>query len=145
MKTIKLFAFLFVSILLFSSCSDDNDFPVDDPDQPTQPENPQGAYANGFFVTNEGHFPDAGSITFVSHDLSTTQQNVYATVNDGGTVGSVVQSMFFDDKGRAYIIANNSNMITVVDRYTFEKVGTITEGLNLPRYGVVENGKAYVP
>jgi len=144
MKTIKLFAFLFVSILLFSSCSDDNDFPVDDPDQPTQPENPQGAYANGFFVTNEGHFPDAGSITFVSHDLSTTQQNVYATVNDGGTVGSVVQSMFFDDKGRAYIIANNSNMITVVDRYTFEKVGTITEGLNLPRYGVVENGKAYV-
>lgn len=147
MKTTKLFALLFIGALLFSSCSSDDDVLIKDPENPTQPEqpeNPKGAFANGFFVTNEGHFPDAGSVTFVSQDLSFTQQAVYASVNGGGTVGSVIQSMFFDEKGHAYIIANNSNMITVVDRYTFEEVGTITEGLNLPRYGVVENGKAYV-
>ena len=34
--------------------------------------------------------------------------------------------------------------MTVVNRYTFELIGKIETGFNVPRYGVVENGKAYV-
>src|SRR5699024_8217175 len=97
----------------------------------------------GFFVTNEGQFPNAGSITFISNDLDKSEPHIYQTVN-GEDAGSVIQSMFFDEQGRAYIISNNSNLISVVDRNSFEKISSIDEGLELPRYGVVANGKAYV-
>ena len=42
------------------------------------------------------------------------------------------------------LISNGSNLITVVDRYTFELIDVIDEGLTVPKYGVVYNGKAYV-
>ena len=41
-------------------------------------------------------------------------------------------------------MANVSNKITVVDRFTFEKEAEITTGLNNPRYFVSANGKGYV-
>src|SRR5699024_11982313 len=64
------------------------------------------------------------SISFVSNDFQTVEQHIYEAVN-GGDLGSVTQSMFFDDQGRAYIISNGSNFVTVVDRYTFEKIDRI--------------------
>ncbi len=135
MKTSKFWLLIFVSAILLTSCSDD--------ESGTQINLPEGDYVDGFFVTNEGQFPGPGSITFVSSDLDSVYQHIYEGVN-GQVPGSVVQSMFFDDQGRAYIVANNSNKITVVDRYTFEKLGVIDQGLEMPRYGVVEDGKAYV-
>src|SRR5699024_4871730 len=83
------------------------------------------------------------SISFVSNDFQTVEQHIYEAVN-GGDLGSVTQSMFFDDQGRAYIISNGSNFVTVVDRYTFEKIDRIEGDFNMPRYGAVANGKAFV-
>ncbi len=71
------------------------------------------------------------------------RQDIFGTENPGQGIGGYVQSVFFDDD-RAFIISNGSNIITVVNRYTFEFIGKIDTGLNVPRYGVVENGKAYV-
>ncbi len=99
-------------------------------------------YENGFLVLNEGS-QTAGTVTYISEDLQTSEQAIYQAVNGSDDLGNYVQSIFFDGD-LAYIISNGSNLITVVNRYTFELVGKVDSGLNVPRYGVVENGKAYV-
>lgn len=142
MRINKIWILIFMSMTLLYACSSDDDNNSGDNSDIETPTNPSGPYANGFFVTNEGQFPNAGSVSFISQDLESSEQHIFETVNDEDP-GSVVQSLFFDDD-HAYIVANNSNMISVVDRYTFEKVGAIDEGLELPRYGVVVDGKAYV-
>ncbi len=121
------------SSFLFVSCSDDDDSISDIP---------LGIYDKGVLIVNEGNSA-SGTISFVSFDLLNVRQDIFGTENPGQGIGGYVQSVFFDDD-RAFIISNGSNIITVVNRYTFEFIGKIDTGLNVPRYGVVENGKAYV-
>lgn len=135
MKISKFLLLAFLGLLVFASCTED------DPVNPVI--QPEGAYVDGFFITNEGQFPGPGSVSFVSNDLTTVEQHIFEKAN-GEDPGAVIQSMFFDQNGHAYIIANNTNLISVVDRYTFKKVGEITADLDKPRYGVVADGKAYV-
>lgn len=133
MKITKFVLFGIMVAFLLNSCSSDDDI-IQDP-------LPEGDYTNGFFVLNEGQ--TAGSVTFVSEDLQTVEQDIYAAVNGGDDVGQYAQSIFFSDE-LAFIIGGGSNMITVVDRYTFELVGKIETGLQAPRYGAVVDGKVYV-
>jgi hypothetical protein len=133
MKITKLFIIALASLPFFYSCTNDEDVPV----APIP-----GAYENGFFVLNEGN-STAGSVTFVSDDLNKAQQNIYTAVNPSDGIGGFVQSIFFNGD-LAYIISNGSNKITIVNRYTFKRIGKIETGLTIPRYGVVANGKAYV-
>ncbi len=118
----------FAAFLLFS-CSDDSAI------------TPLGDYDNGILVLNEGGF---GTVTYISNDLQTVEQDVYAAVN-GATaeIGQFTQHIFFSGN-RAFIISGGSNKITVVNRYTFEHIDTVETGLSNPRYGVAHNGKAYV-
>lgn len=142
-KKIKLFGLLFVSLLLLHSCSSDDDAQIGDDGRDDQEEQP---FKDGFFVVNEGQFPDAGTISFIANDLETSEQNVFQNANDGEEVGNTPQSMFFDEE-YAYIIANGSNFIMVADRYTFKKIDTITgsEGdFSTPRYGIAVDGSAYI-
>lgn len=137
MKMNKLF-FGVLSIVFLTACSDDDTFgPVPDDD-------PNLMYDNGFFVLNEGG-SGGGSVTYISEDLQTVQQNVFASVNPDQELGLglFLQSIFFHED-KAFIISNGSNLITVVNRYTFEFLGEITGGLDVPRYGAVVNGKAYI-
>ncbi|RZK12287.1 MAG: hypothetical protein EOO46_03715 [Flavobacterium sp.] len=133
MKFSKLLLVAFLGATVFVSCSDDDDKAVDIP---------LGAYDNGILVLNEGN-GTAGSVTFIGNDMTTIQQNVYGAENEGDGIGGYVQSIFFDGD-KAFIISNASNKITVVNRYTFKLIAKIETGFNVPRYGVVENGKAYV-
>ena len=133
MKISKLFLTALLSFPLFFSCSNDEDVPV----APIP-----GAYENGFFVINEGSSAK-GTVSFISNDLNTVQQDIYGDVNSNDALGGFVQSMFFDGE-KAYVISGSSNRITIVDRKTFKVIGKITTGLVNPRYGVVVNGKAYV-
>ena len=136
MKINKLALFALLGVFIFNSCTDDNDDIVD--------QIPQGDYADGFFVVNEGGFNGGAAISFISNDLETVSQNIFATVNpDAENLGTFAQSLFFDDTN-AYIISNGSNLITVVDRYTFKYIDVIDSELSHPRYGEVVNGKAYV-
>ena len=132
MKYFKLIQFILVALLL-SACSDDDD-------NVSVPQVPDGDYKNGKLVVNEGGI---GTVTFISDDRTNIEKSIFQKENPQDDLGEFVQSMFFH-QGLAYIISNGSNLITVVDRFTFEKVGEVSSGLEVPRYGTVMNGKAYV-
>lgn len=140
-KRNPLFLFLFIGIFLINACSSDDDFTENDDNS----ENPEieNTYENGFFVLNEGQFPNEGTVTFVSEDFEQVEQKIFQNVNDGMELGNTPQSMFFHEN-KVFIITNASNFIRVADRYTFEDLGVISGDLENPRYGATANGKAYI-
>lgn len=122
--------------ILFISCSSDDDN--------SGPIIPDGDYFDGTLILNEGASAGAGaSVSFLSSDFQNLNNTIFESANDGEQLGSFLESIFFDDE-RAYIISNGSNLITVVNRFTFELIGTVNSGLSVPLHGVVYNGKAYV-
>lgn len=131
---------LSLAIIAFAtSCSnvDDNTNPI---------ENPSGEkpYANGILITNEGNFQSSNAeISFISNDLNVTYNKIFATNNNNLNLGDVAQFIGFNGN-LAYIVMNNSNIIQIVDRYTFKKVNQITQELNQPRAIAFSNGKIYV-
>ena len=129
MKFSKLFL-IAVSVSLFVSCSNDDD------------DAPKGVYDNGFFVLNEGSLGQ-GTVSFSSDDFTSFTKDAYTAANGDDLLGKYAQNIFFDGD-RAYIIAGGSNVINVVNRYTFKLIAKIDTGLKNPRYGVVKDGKAYV-
>ena len=132
MKPLKnLFKILIISILI-SSCSDDDRILPSLED-----------YENGILVTNEGPFQNGtGTITYISDDYTTIEQQVFNQVNSED-LGSIVQSIGFNDE-LAYIVINNSNKIEVVNRYSFESISSITDGLMNPRYFFSSGTNGYV-
>ena len=100
-------------------------------------------YENGFLVTNEGPFTTGfGSVSFLNNSLTNIDNDIYQDVNNDN-LGNIVQSIGFNE-GDAYVVANVSNRITVVDRFTFEEKARIEIGLENPRYFVAINGTGYV-
>ncbi|MCG1036476.1 YncE family protein [Polaribacter sargassicola] len=130
MKINKLLSLLLLATILFASCEKDS---VD---------LPKGDYENGVLISGEGSGAGTGSISFVSDDFVTSENLIYKTVNNE-ELGTFLQSMTFDNDN-AYIVVDNQNTVTVADRYTFEKLGSINTGLILPRFIAVVGNKGYV-
>lgn len=129
--TKSILAILFVA-LFFASCSQDDDNVA-----------PRGAYDDGVLIVNEGGFFNGNaSVTFVSEDLTTVEQNIFSNVNNT-PLGDIAQSIGFYNN-LAYIVVNNSHKVEVVDRYTFESVATIDTDLMNPRYITFSGNKGYV-
>ncbi|WP_051554536.1 Calx-beta domain-containing protein [Maribacter antarcticus] len=106
-------------------------------------DNDSFAYENGILVLHEGNFFGGNaSVSYITEDLSTTTNNIFSGVNDAA-LGDVGQSMGFNGD-LAYIVVNNSQKIEVVNRFTFELVGTIDTGLLNPRNIAFTKGKGYV-
>ena len=133
----KNLSFGVISLLfLFSSCTNDEDFPP--------LEIPLGAYDNGVLILNQGGFGNGNaSVSYLSNDLSTFQNNIFSVVNPSITLGDTAQDIGFY-LNNAYIVVNGSNKIEVVNRFTMKHVTTIDSGLNNPRYIVFSRGKGYV-
>ena len=129
MKISKFLLSIFLLSILLVSCDDDEESQL-----------PKGDYEDGIIVSGEGGAN--GSVYYVSNDYSTTESQIYNKVNNED-LSNYLQSISFDDN-YAYLIVDNQNTITVVDRYTFEKVGTITTGLKKPRYMAIVGDKGYV-
>lgn len=135
MKINKLVLSTLTLAIIFTSCSKDDDN--------ITPIVPLGDYENGIFISEEGNFSNGnGAVTFVSNDLNTIENTIYNNVN-GETLGNLVQSMAFTDD-KAYIIENGSNAIKIVNKYTFEAIASIDDGLSNPRYMTIINGKGYI-
>ncbi len=135
MNTLRNLAYLFITIVILSSCSSDDDA--------VEPVLPLGDYESGILVSNEGPFGvGTGTISFISEDFSNVEQSIFNGVNDSD-LGNIVQSIgFYGDL--AYIVANNSHHIKIVNRYTFNEVGTINTGLDNPRFFVAIGDTGYV-
>jgi len=131
MKISKLLLIAF-GISLFVSCSNDDD---------NNDNTPKGDYVNGFFILNEGS-AGQGTVSFSSDDFSAFTKDAYTAANGSDLLGKYAQNIFFNGDN-AYIISG-SNVINVVNRYTFKLIAKIDTGLKNPRYGVVKDGKAYV-
>ena len=135
MNTKKLALLLLSISFVFTSCSTDDDV--------NSSPLPLGDYEDGILISHEGNFGQGNaSVSFVSFDLQTVENNIYSTVNSN-PLGDTAQSIGFTGD-LAYIVLNVSNSIEVVDRYTFESVATINTGLNNPRFIAFANGKGYV-
>jgi hypothetical protein len=101
-------------------------------------------YEHGIFVVNEGNYNwGNASVSFISANDSSVEQDIFKTHNDNRSLGDVAESMqVFNDNG--FIIVNNSNKIEVVSLKDFVSVGTIA-GFNSPRFmAVVDSTRAYV-
>ena len=112
------------------SCSKDDDIIITEP---------LGDYDHGVLVSGEG---GPSSVSYISYDFSRIENGIYFKENNE-SLGVYLQSIGFNDV-YAYIVTHNANTINVVNRYTFEKVGTISTGLKTPRYITFLNGKGYV-
>lgn len=120
-----------LSLFMFS-CSNDDDMTVSAP---------LGDYENGVLIVGEGGFNTSGTVSFVSEDTGATTNDIYFDVNNE-EVGSFFQSIGFNGD-LAYLVVDNGT-ISIVNRFTFEKTGSITTGLSSPRYITFANGKGYV-
>jgi hypothetical protein len=123
-----------ISPFFLASCSNQDD----------KIETPLGAYDNGVLVLNQGGFGNGNaSLSYVSNDFVTFQNNIFALVNPTITLGDTGQDVgLYNDL--AFIVLNYSNKIEVVNRYTMAHVATVSTGLNNPRYIAFANGNAYV-
>lgn len=134
MKLNKLILTAIAGSFLFVSCSSDDDSTTNEP---------RGAYDNGLLILNEGGY-NAGnaSVSFLSEE-NILENNVFATINSGATLGDTGQDMGMYGE-TAYIVVNNSHKIEVVNRFTFERITTITTDLDNPRYIAFSGNDAYV-
>ncbi len=136
MNRSKLFLALTFGAMFFVSCSNDDDNQT--------PEVPLGSYDNGVLVLNQGGFGHGdATVSFISSDFSSQQNDIFSIVNPTITLGDTGQDIGLNDE-KAYIVLNVSNKIQIVNRYTMKNITSITEGLKNPRYIAFANGKAYV-
>lgn len=134
MKFSKLVLVAITGSLFLASCSNDND----------DNQEPLGSYDKGVLILNQGGFGHGdASVSYLSDDFATQQNNIFALVNPSITLGDTGQDMGFVND-LAYIVLNYSNKIEVVNRYTMEHVATISTGLDNPRYITFSNGKGFV-
>lgn len=144
MKTIKLYASVLIAASLSFSCNTDDDTvttldDVEDMEGNTLPD----PFENGVLVSHEGAFSGGfGTVSFLDASLTTSENGIYQSVNDDN-LGGIVQSIAFSEV-HAYVISNLSNRVTVVNRFTFEEVARIDQGLVNPRYMVLANGRGYI-
>ncbi len=110
---------------------------------PNREPEPQGKYANGIFVVNEGPFQSGtGSINFYNRTTGAATENIFELENNR-PLGNIVQSMSIHGN-RAYIVVNNANKVEVTDAGSFESTGVI-ENLVMPRYFAgINDTKGYV-
>jgi YVTN family beta-propeller protein len=132
MKLHKLILTAVAGSLFFVSCSDDDSAPA-----------AAGPFNNGVLILNQGGFGDGNAdVSFLSNDME-LQNTIYAAANSGDALGDTGQDIgLYGDN--AYIVVNNSNKIEVVNRVSFQRVATISTGLNYPRFIAFEGNKAYV-
>lgn len=132
MRITNFFTLLIATAFLFSCSNDDS-----------SNDQPLGDYDNGVLILNEGNFGvDNSTISYLSNDMETFQADAYGTVNNEA-IGNTGQSIGFY-QNLAFIVLNGSNKIVIANRYSLEKITTITTGLSNPRYIAFANGKAYV-
>ncbi len=126
-------ALLFASTLTFTSC-----------DSSTENEGSISYADKGVFILNEGNFGTPnGTISFYHKGSGQVVNDIFSKSNDDQLLGDVLQSMQIHGE-RAFIVANNSNKLEIVNHKTFESVGVVQD-LKQPRhFAALNENKGYV-
>lgn len=126
---------LLLALLFLNSCDDDNDC--------CSPTAPGDEFEMGVFVLNEGNFGSANSsVSYIDELVQVNRPAVFSNIN-GTSLGDTAQSIELHEEV-AMIVVNVSNKIEIVDRYTFESLGTISSNLSNPRYVEIIGNNIYV-
>jgi len=125
---------LFLPLLVFSSCRNDDN--GSDPD-------PITSFDNGIFITNTDSEVSAnGSLSYYDRDRDEVVNDIYLGKNSV-PLGSNVYSVYVYNS-KAYIVVADAGKVVVVDAVSMELEATI-DGFDLPHHFLpVGNGKAYV-
>jgi len=124
--------FLFLLLGFSVSCDDDDDAPE--------------SLAGDFVIVNEGNFGQGnGSISVYNRNSDAVENNVFASANDGRTLGANVQSVSVHDEV-AFVVCNAADKIEIIDANNFEALQAplADSALVSPRYLAVSGNKAYV-
>lgn len=133
MKFSNLVVAALVSTIFFVSCTQEEINEV-----------PLGNYDDGVLILNQGgFFKGNASVSYLSDDFVTQQNNIFSLVNPTITLGDTGQDIGLY-KDLAFIVLNVSNKIEIVNRYTMAHVATVSSGLNNPRYIAFSGGRAFV-
>ncbi|SDR85634.1 DUF5074 domain-containing protein [Gramella sp. MAR_2010_147] len=128
--------FLLSIVFFLNSCEDDTDCCA-------QPPEPDHNFATGTFILNEGNFGSANaSVSYINENTGETQSMIFSNTN-AFDLGDTAQSIEMHEN-LAIIVVNVSNKIEIVNRFTFESLGTINANLQNPRYAEVVEDKLYV-
>ncbi|AKH94548.1 YncE family protein [Elizabethkingia anophelis] len=125
-------------LLINTACSGDRTINNEEPQKPLR-----GPYDNGIIIENEGTWTDMNaSVDFISNDFTKFTPNIYNLTNNE-ELGKVLISIAFKDD-LAYMVLNSSNVVKIVNRYTFKNVGEITKGIKSPRNVITTDKYIYV-
>ena len=128
--------FLISVVFIFNSCSDNEDCCA-------MPPEPEAEFDSGILVLNEGNFGSGNaSVSFINSEDSDNQSEIYKNTN-GTSLGDTAQSIEMHED-LAVIVVNVSSKLEIVNRYTFESLGTIRNNLLNPRYAEIIGNKLYV-
>lgn len=121
---------VFLVPMTFTSCQDE-----DDDNEQVQVE--------GIYIVNEGQFGNNnGSITLMDPETGDMIENYFEDKN-GRTPGDVLQDLSFSED-MAYIVANNSKTLAIIDKSTFEQLDELPS-LSYPRqFLAVNQDKGYL-
>lgn len=76
------------------------------------------------YITNEGNLnKDNGSVSILEPDSNRITNYVFENENKRGT-GDIIQSIGFANR-KGYIIANNNDLVKIVDLSTFREIGEL--------------------
>ena len=94
------------------------------------------------YITNEGGYnDDNGSISLLEPDSNRITNYVFESANKRST-GDVIQSFGIANR-KGYIVANNNNLVKIVNLSTFKEAAEIS--ITYPRYFLeIDTTKAYI-
>ena len=135
MKILK-FIFLLIAFI-FLSCNGNDEYIL--PPKYVS----KGPFDSGFLVLNQGNMTQNATLSFISFDLYSIKNNILPAIISNPNIGLNATDIGLNGD-LAYIVSSSDNKIEIVNRYSMEKIGTISTGLNNPKYIAFLNGKAYV-
>ena len=104
---------------------------------------PVDTYSKGVYITNEGTFKVAGDVSFYNRTVGGITTDIFSKSNNGAAAGSIIQSMTYLNRDTAFLVANNSNKILMVNPRTFQVFDSIS--IFYPRYVHIINAtRGYV-
>lgn len=99
--------------------------------------------AGDYLISGQGSGAGSGSVSYLSSNLLKTVNSLLEINNGGLSTGTYLQSLAFSGD-KTYIVTDNANTITVVNSTTFKKLGTITTGLEGPKFMAIDGNVGYV-